>query len=151
MSDYDTDLLLWSERQAALLRRAAAGERVNDQVDWENVAEEIESLGRSDRRELTQSGRHYPGAPDQAATSPTEGPRTGWRETILEQRRRVARLLKESPSLRPDLPQVIWKSWKTRRRRRRLPCRATTSTCTSIRIRSITPLTRCWVPGCRER
>ncbi len=53
MSDYDTDLLLWSERQAALLRRAAAGERVNDQVDWENVAEEIESLGKSDRRELT--------------------------------------------------------------------------------------------------
>jgi hypothetical protein len=34
MSDYDTDLLLWSERQAALLRRAAAGEQVNDQVDW---------------------------------------------------------------------------------------------------------------------
>lgn len=46
MSDlYEDDILLWSERQAALLRRLAAGERVNDQVDWENVVEEIESVG----------------------------------------------------------------------------------------------------------
>lgn len=52
MADYDTDVLLWSERQAALLRRMGAGERVNDQVDWPNVAEEIESLGRSDKREM---------------------------------------------------------------------------------------------------
>jgi hypothetical protein len=46
MSDlYEDDILLWSEQQAALLRRLAAGERVNDQVDWENVVEEIESVG----------------------------------------------------------------------------------------------------------
>lgn len=44
---YDTDILTWSERQAALLRRVAAGERVNDQVDWANVAEEIEDMGRN--------------------------------------------------------------------------------------------------------
>ena len=50
MSDYDDDILLWSERQAELLRRMAAGERVNNQVDWENVAEEIESVGRTERR-----------------------------------------------------------------------------------------------------
>lgn len=43
---YDTDILEWSEHQAALLRRVAAGERVNDQVDWENVIEEVESVGR---------------------------------------------------------------------------------------------------------
>ena len=42
---YDTDVLLWSEQQAALLRRLAAGERVNQQIDWENVVEEIESVG----------------------------------------------------------------------------------------------------------
>ena len=43
---YNTDVLLWSEQQAALLRRIAAGERgVNEQVDWENVVEEIESVG----------------------------------------------------------------------------------------------------------
>jgi hypothetical protein len=48
VSDYDTDILTWSERQAALLRRIAAGERINDEVDWPNVVEEIESVGRSD-------------------------------------------------------------------------------------------------------
>ena len=47
MSGYDTDILTWSERQAALLRRVGAGEIINDQVDWENVAEEVESVGRS--------------------------------------------------------------------------------------------------------
>jgi len=43
---YDADVLEWSERQAALLRRRAAGELVNDaEIDWPNVAEEIESVG----------------------------------------------------------------------------------------------------------
>jgi Domain of unknown function DUF29 len=42
---YDTDIIEWSEQQAALLRRLAAGERVNDQVDWENVIDEVESVG----------------------------------------------------------------------------------------------------------
>jgi Domain of unknown function DUF29 len=46
MSDlYDTDIQLRSERQASLLRRLAAGERVNDQVDWHNVVEEVETVG----------------------------------------------------------------------------------------------------------
>jgi hypothetical protein len=43
---YQDDILLWSERQSELLRRLASGERVNDQVDWENVIEEVESVGR---------------------------------------------------------------------------------------------------------
>jgi hypothetical protein len=49
MSEYDTDIVQWSECQADLLRRVAAGERINDQVDWDNVIEEIESVGRSER------------------------------------------------------------------------------------------------------
>jgi hypothetical protein len=48
MSDlYETDVVTWSDRQADLLRRIAAGERVNDLVDWPNVVEEIESVGQS--------------------------------------------------------------------------------------------------------
>ena len=43
---YDRDALAWSERQAALLRRVARGERVND-VDWDHVVEEIEDVGIS--------------------------------------------------------------------------------------------------------
>ncbi len=47
MSDlYERDVMLWSERQAELLRRHAAGERMNDEVlDWPNIIEEIESVG----------------------------------------------------------------------------------------------------------
>ncbi len=49
MSHYDTDVLAWSEEQAALLRRVAAGERVNDaSLDWPNIIEEIETVGRSE-------------------------------------------------------------------------------------------------------
>jgi hypothetical protein len=51
MSDfYDDDVLLWSERQGALLRRIAAGEPVNERPDWTNIIEEVESVGRSDLR-----------------------------------------------------------------------------------------------------
>lgn len=107
MSDYDTDLLLWSRRQADLLRRVAAGERVNDQVDWENVAEEIESLGRSDRRALHNRIASILVHLIKLEASPADEPRIGWCETILEQRRHVARLLAESPSLRTIVPQVI--------------------------------------------
>jgi hypothetical protein len=48
MSDaYEDDILLWSERQAELLRRHAATERANDAaLDWPNIIEEIESVGR---------------------------------------------------------------------------------------------------------
>src|SRR5487761_2195826 len=42
---YDDDVVVWSERQSDLLRRLAAGERINDQVDWDNVIEEIASVG----------------------------------------------------------------------------------------------------------
>jgi hypothetical protein len=51
MSDlYKRDILAWSRQQVELLRRMAAGERVNDQVDWPNVIEEIEDVGRSELR-----------------------------------------------------------------------------------------------------
>ena len=46
---YATDALSWSMQQADLLRRLAAGERVND-VDWPHVIEEIESVGISEMR-----------------------------------------------------------------------------------------------------
>jgi hypothetical protein len=46
MSDlYESDILVWSEQQADLLRRLAHGERVNDQLDWEHLIEEVESVG----------------------------------------------------------------------------------------------------------
>lgn len=47
---YEEDILLWSQHQAALLRRIAAGEVVNERPDWGNIIEEVESVGRSDLR-----------------------------------------------------------------------------------------------------
>lgn len=44
---YELDILAWSQHQADLLRRLGRGERVND-VDWTNLAEEIEAVGRSE-------------------------------------------------------------------------------------------------------
>jgi hypothetical protein len=45
-SEYNGDILTWSERQSSLLRRLAAGEEVFDAIDWENVIEEVGSTGR---------------------------------------------------------------------------------------------------------
>jgi hypothetical protein len=60
---YEGDILLWSERQADLLRRRAMGELVNErEFDWPNIAEEIEDVGRSELRScrslLRQALRH---------------------------------------------------------------------------------------------
>ena len=44
---YESDFVKWSDTMAALMR-----DRHFDQVDWENVIEEIESLGRNDKRAL---------------------------------------------------------------------------------------------------
>ena len=43
---YDQDFVLWIEQQVTLLRRRAGGELVNDtDLDWRNLAEEIEAAG----------------------------------------------------------------------------------------------------------
>ncbi len=48
MSDlYETDVVEWSERQAQLLRGVATRQPGNEQPDWDNIIEEVESVGRS--------------------------------------------------------------------------------------------------------
>jgi uncharacterized protein DUF29 len=88
---YDEGFVRWTEEQAAALRCAKslspAGTRGSTLLlDWENLAEEIESLGRSDRRELrsqiTRVLRHLLKLED----SPAAEPRAGWRATIDEAR-----------------------------------------------------------------
>ena len=54
MTAYDADVLAWSEQQAELLRRRAAGELINDAaLDWPNIAEEIESVGSEQLHAVT--------------------------------------------------------------------------------------------------
>lgn len=90
---YDEDFYAWTQEQARLLR---SGEVRS--ADVENVAEEIESMGRSDKRELEcrlavllAHLLKWQFQPAQRSAS--------WQHTMVERRRRIARLLKESPSL----------------------------------------------------
>jgi hypothetical protein len=54
MSEYDSDILVWSEHQAQLLRQHAAGTRANDAaIDWPNIIEEIESVGSEQLHAVT--------------------------------------------------------------------------------------------------
>ena len=101
MSLYETDFVEWSERTAKLLREG----RFED-IDLANVAEEIESLGRSDRRQLRNRMRVLLAHLLKSQVAP--GIQTGsWRATILEQRSRLEQLLSDSPSLRSALPAVV--------------------------------------------
>ena len=107
MSEYDTDFVLWSREQADLLRRMGAGERLNDQVDWDNVAEEIASLGKSDRRDLGSRIQTTLTHLIKLSISPASQPRSGWKRTVIEQRSQIGRLLSDSPSLRAQVPDAI--------------------------------------------
>ena len=44
---YDDDIVTWAEQQAAAVRALASRPDLSNALDWENIAEEIESLGRS--------------------------------------------------------------------------------------------------------
>ena len=71
----------WAEQQSSALRDAA---RVgtNLPLDWENLAEEIESLGASQRRELRSRLSVILEHLMKLDHSPAIDPRTGWMDTI---------------------------------------------------------------------
>lgn len=117
MSDlYETDTLLWSEQQARALR-AAACSGANLPIDWEHVAEEIEALGVSDKRELRRRILNVLIHLLKLQASPATDPRAGWRETVREQRDGLAALLEDSKSLADLVPQFIAKEIERARER----------------------------------
>ena len=103
---YDQDLFLWSQEQAAALRAAARG-ATNQPIDWENVAEEIESLGKSDRRELGSQVRRIIEHLVKLSHSPSTDPRSGWRASILDARTQIEDVLDDSPSLKREMAEII--------------------------------------------
>jgi Domain of unknown function DUF29 len=99
MTDYDTDILTWSERQAALLRRRAAGELINDaDLDWSNIAEEIEDVGSNRLHAvaslLVQALRHML----KAEAWPLSRDAPSWRADAIDFRRQARRRF--TPSMR---------------------------------------------------
>jgi len=108
MSDYDSDVYAWSQRQGDLLRRLAAGERVNDaDLDWSNIAEEIETVGRSERAALRSHILNVIEQLIKLPASPATEPRAGWQDTIDRARSEIESLLADSPSLRPAVASII--------------------------------------------
>lgn len=103
---YDEDFVAWTEQQAEALR-AAARESTNQPLDWENLAEEIESLGRSDRRELHRQIYRIVRHLAKLQFSPATGPRRGWRESIGDGRKQAELVLADSPSLKSQLEQMV--------------------------------------------
>lgn len=102
---YETDYLKWIETTVEKLR-------VQDysNIDWENLIEEVEDMGRSERRSLKSNliivlthllkWQYQPQF------------RSGsWKGSIVEHRRRIRDTLKESPSLQPYLEQVFAKCY----------------------------------------
>lgn len=100
---YETDFYSWTQKQAALLR-----DEEWDKLDWQQIAEEIESLGRNERREIkSRLGMlimhllklEYQRRPWLFTRS--------WRNTIAEQRNRIDAALAESPTLRAQINELI--------------------------------------------
>lgn len=97
---YDRDYYGWIQHNVHAIREG----RFKD-VDWPNVAEELEDMGKSERRALrSQLARllahllkwsHQPEARRLSEHS--------WRATITHARRSVRELVEESPSFKPQL------------------------------------------------
>lgn len=92
---YETDFLLWTEETIAKLKA-----RDFDHVDLENLIEEIESLGKSDKKEIKSRlttllahllKRLYVNMPQEF---------NGWERTIRNQRTDLELALMDSPSLK---------------------------------------------------
>lgn len=101
-ASYDIDVIAWANEQARLLRTGQFS-----QLDIEHIAEEIEDVGRSERRELASRMAvllahllKWQRQPERQGSS--------WRRTIMEQRKRVALCIRKMPSLKPDLQDSEW-------------------------------------------
>ncbi|WP_428487339.1 DUF29 domain-containing protein [Rhodopila sp.] len=104
---YDTDIVVWSEQQAELLRRLAAGEAVNAAVDWDNIIDEVETVGESERSRLESHIGTVVEHLIKLQASPATGPRNGWKRSIRNARRGIMRCVKRSPSLRHQIGAII--------------------------------------------
>lgn len=111
MSNYETDLYEWTKTQADALRRRASNE-----LDWDNLAEEIETLGRSERREIQSrlkilllhllKWRYQP-----------ERQCGGWRGSIMEARDELESVLSDNPSLRSHPAEYLPKAYASARQK----------------------------------
>lgn len=100
---YETDFYLWTQQQADLLRQ---GQFNRVDLDLVNIAEELESMGRSGQRAVESYLRNillhllkWQYQPERRGNS--------WRLSIRDGRHQVAKRLRESPSLKPQVSTMI--------------------------------------------
>lgn len=107
---YDSDFYSWALEQA----RALQEHRIED-LDWENLAEEVADLARSERRTFrSQCARIIEHLLKFTFSPPTEVERNSrlWRLSLIEARSELAELLAESPGLRPSVGELFKASWR---------------------------------------
>jgi hypothetical protein len=97
---YDTDFYAWANTQAELLRTGQL-----EKADIEHIAEEIESMGKGELRELENRLALLFTHLLKWQLQPTLRSRS-WELTIKEQRRRLRRHLAQNPSLKRKLSQA---------------------------------------------
>lgn len=106
---FERDFAAWLEQQAALLRAGRLSE-----LDAANLAEELESMGSAQRRELdsrlVQLLMHMLKRDHQSQRRSRS-----WNATIIEQRRAIRRLLEDNPSLQRLLPADAADAYATAR------------------------------------
>lgn len=95
--DYQADFYAWTQQQAELLRNKKI-----EQIDWCNLAEEIEDMGRSEKRQLESRLEVLIMHLLKWQFQPNLRSRS-WQLTIKEQRLRIEKLLLENPSLKSKL------------------------------------------------
>lgn len=104
---YEQDFFAWTQEQAKALREIGQGPGSNLPLDWENLAEEIESLGKADRSALRSHIRRILLHLLKLQFSPASEPHRGWEDSIDDSRDEINDLLGDSPSLKREVPSMI--------------------------------------------
>jgi hypothetical protein len=106
-SNYETDFYGWANEQAALLRSGRLSA-----ADVANSAEEIESMGRSEKRELVNRLTVLLTHLLEWTFQPL-GRCSSWETSIKVQRNGIVDHMEDNPSLKPQIPDAIEKAHRT--------------------------------------
>ncbi|HUY41017.1 MAG TPA: DUF29 domain-containing protein [Candidatus Dormibacteraeota bacterium] len=109
---YERDLAIWAQGQASAIRE---GRWMG--VDVANLVEEIEDIGKSQHNELESRLSVLLMHLMKVELQPERDENPSWWSTVIEQQRRIRRLLAKSPSLRPQIAGVVGEEYPSVRKR----------------------------------